>query len=133
MRNQSIRDACGLRRLALAGVALMGAVSCASVPPPRGTVSQAELTIEQAQQAGAQEHAPLELYQAREKLDEAKAAMEQKDNERATRIAELALADAQLAETRARTEKAKQTEAEVRESLETLRSETAARSSQISR
>jgi hypothetical protein len=103
------------------------------VPAPSGTISQAELTIEQAQQAGAQEHAPLELYQAREKLAAAKAAVDQDDNERAARIAELALVDAQLAEARARTETARRTEAEVRTSLETLRAETAARSSQTIR
>jgi hypothetical protein len=130
MQTGSIRHGRGWAALATVLVTAMG---CASVPAPRGTISQAELTIEQAQQAGAQEHAPLDLYQAREKLAAARAAAEQNDNERATRIAELALADAQLAEARARTQKARQTEAEVRTSLETLRAETAMRSSQTVR
>jgi hypothetical protein len=132
MGEASFRHALG-RRWTVAAAALVTALGCASVPAPSGTISQAELTIEQAQQAGAQEHAPLELYQAREKLAAAKVAVEQNNNERAARIAELALVDAQLAEARARTEKARQTEAEVRASLETLRVETATRSSRTVR
>ena len=132
MRTISVRHAHS-RWWTVAAATLFAALGCASVPVPSGTISQAELTIEQAQQAGAQEHAPLELYQAREKLAAAKAAVEQDKNERAARIAELALADAQLAEARARTETARRTEAEVRASLETLRAEAAARSSQTIR
>lgn len=114
--------------LAVASAGLLAAAGCASVAPPRETVSQAELSIEEAQQAGAQQHAPLELYQARENYEQAKRALDDEQNERARRLAERALASAQLARARARTAEARRDAEEMQESVETLRAElTAAR------
>lgn len=111
--------------LALVGVGALAAAGCASTPPPRESLSQAELSLEEAQQAGAQQHAPLELYQAREQLEQAKRAMEEEEHVRARRLAESALASARLASTRARTAEAQRDAEAMEQNIETLRAELA--------
>lgn len=98
-------------------------IACAGIEPPRGTVAQAELAVEAARQATATQHAPLELYQAQEKLEKARAAMEDEENREALRLAEEALIQAQVAEERALGARARQTAQELRTSIESLRAE----------
>jgi hypothetical protein len=70
-------------------------------------------------------YSPVELRLAREKLDEARLALDTGEYERARRLAENGLADARVAEVRAETESARQAARDLRLSLETLRAEAA--------
>jgi hypothetical protein len=114
-------------RLSLAGALLLGSLlalaGCASVPPPEAELSAADLALRSAEQADAAHHAPLEMRQARDQYDEARRAAQEEHNLEARRLAESAEVDAQLAAAKARAVRARAAADEVRESLESLRSE----------
>jgi hypothetical protein len=98
-------------------------VSGCSGRPPTDALSQAELAVQQANQSKAPEYAPLDLRLAREQLDSAKRALSTKEYERARRLAEQALVQAQLAEAKAGSESARRVAAELARSIEALRHE----------
>ena len=79
--------------------------------------------VSQAEEAGAQEYAPLELRKAREKVEQAKALVEKEKNEQALRLTEEASVDAELAMVKARSEKAQEAVQQLRKTIETLREE----------
>jgi predicted lipid-binding transport protein (Tim44 family) len=81
--------------------ALIVLVGCANAPTKK--IAKAELAVEEADPKTA-EYAPLELRQARQKLRAAQEAAEDDDHDRARRLAEQALVDAQLARAKARAE-----------------------------
>lgn len=93
------------------------------VPPPDQQLALATDAISQAESTGAYELAPVELKSARDKLSQAKAAMEQEDNARARRLAEAALIDANLAEIKSRSAKSQKMVEELRESIRVLQEE----------
>lgn len=97
-------------------------VSCAG-QPPKETISQAELAIQETSQTRAPQFAPLELRKARDHLYEAKQAMLRKDYAPARRLAEKAIVEAKLAEAKSEAENTQTTLAELRESLDALREE----------
>lgn len=85
---------------AIAAAAL--AVSCASMPPPRDEIADAEDAIAQARARDAATHAPAALRKAEDKLARAHSAAREDDDEeenvsRARRFAEEAKVDAQVA------------------------------------
>jgi predicted lipid-binding transport protein (Tim44 family) len=86
----------------------IGAVSLGCAAPRSSTraVSQAELAVQDATVSEADAYAPADLRLAREKLDRAQAAYDDGEYDRARRLAEEALVDAQLAEARAENEQA---------------------------
>lgn len=100
--------------------ALLG---CSTVRPPDENMAKADLALREANQTKAQQYAPLELQLARDNLEKAKEAMKEKDYVMARRLADKALVDAQLAQTKARTEEARQVANEIRQGVETLRQE----------
>lgn len=104
--------------------AAVALAACASVPPPTETISAAELALGKAEQADAQRYASLEVYQAREKLESAKRAIEKDENLDARRLAETALVDAQLAEAKADAARAQRNVAEIRSNIDALQGET---------
>jgi hypothetical protein len=104
-------------------VCTVGLSACASVPRPTGTLSQAELAVREAERSEAPRYAALELQTARENLDHAKLAMQNKAYERARRLAEKALVEAQLPEDKAMVASTRKTADELRESIESLRDE----------
>ena len=115
------------RRLAgtglLASLVFLGA--CATpVPPPTAELAAARAAITQAESAGAQRSAPVELLAAREKLRMADTAVREERFVDARRLAEQAEADAQLADRKARAAKAQEAADELVRSNELLRSET---------
>jgi hypothetical protein len=113
------------RRLPATLVAAALAVGgCAATRPPTAKVSNAEVAVKRAEEGDAGQHAPLELRVAREKLDKARRAMGDEEYEQARRLADEASVDAQLAEARARSAKAKQAATAVKKGVEALRSET---------
>lgn len=115
------RTALGTAAGLLAAVFLL---SCASTgPPPVDTISNAEMVIRRARQNEADKYAPLQIKLAEEKLEKAKAAMDEEAYDKARRIAEEALADAQVAEATAKAKKQKKIADEMEESVDTLRQE----------
>lgn len=89
----------------LAVAALAG---CASTPVDPGLLNNARFAIEQAETAGAQEYAPLELRQSRERLRAAEAAIEAREGERVMQLADESEILAQLALARTRASHARQ-------------------------
>lgn len=81
--------------------ALLALAGCATVPPPVDALAGAESAIRMARDAGAEDHAPLELRFARDRLEEAQDAMVQRQHARAGDLAEEAQADAELARAKA--------------------------------
>jgi hypothetical protein len=74
------------------------ALACESTPPPRDSIAEAEAAIAQARAREADEHAPLSLRKAEDKLEQAKAAARDDDTYGTSRrLAEQAQVDAQLA------------------------------------
>jgi PBP1b-binding outer membrane lipoprotein LpoB len=112
-----------LQLLLLCGAMVLS--SCAGKPPAAtvSQVSQAELAVQQASKSKAPDYASLELYTAREQFASAQEAMHKKDYTQARRLAERALVNAQLAETKAEAEQARRAAAELRQSIEALRRE----------
>jgi hypothetical protein len=83
------------------GALLIGAVllpGCASTPPPTSQIAVATSAIAHAAAAGAAETAPVEMGQARDKLNRANTALADKDNDTALALAQQAALDAQVAE-----------------------------------
>jgi hypothetical protein len=103
--------------------ASLGAAACASVPPPRAEVATAEQSLRKAEQADAGHHAALDLRVARDKLEQAREAMQRGDHREARRLAEQANLDAQVAEARARRDRTQRAAAEIREQIEALQIE----------
>jgi len=107
----------------IAGPLLCGALgvsACTAARPPVASFSQTELTVRQTSP-----YAPVELQLAREELDRARLALDLREYERARRLAEQALTDAQLAEVRAETEGSRQAARDLRLRIEALRDEAA--------
>ena len=97
---------------------------CASVAPPREQVGAAEAGVRQANATKASQYAPTELRMASDKLAQAQTAMREEKYDKARRLAEEALVEAQLAESKARTAEAQQTARNMREAINSLRRET---------
>lgn len=99
-------------------------VSCASKGvAPVEKISTAEKSIDVARESNATISAPLELKLAEDKLNEAKAAINEEEFEKAHRLVDEALINANLAEAKSRSEKAKKLSQEMRDSIDTLRRE----------
>jgi ABC-type Fe3+-hydroxamate transport system substrate-binding protein len=113
----------GIRNGALSLVAF-GIVACASAPVPVDKLAVAKSSIDRAEQAQAAQFAQVELNSARNKYAAAQAAANSRDGEVASRLADQAEADAQLAEATARAKQQEQLVAEMDASLRDLRNET---------
>ncbi|WP_432822830.1 DUF4398 domain-containing protein [Trichloromonas sp.] len=99
-------------------------VGCSSkVPPPTQKLALSAAAINQAEASGAVEFAPVEMRSAREKLTQARTAMNLEENHKALQLAEQAEVDAQLAEAKARTAKTQKAVNELQESIKTLKME----------
>ena len=112
----------------IAGPLLSGALgvnACAPAQPPVASLSRAELAVQQASESDVSQYAPLELQAARERLADARRALDAREYERARLLAEQALADAHLAEARAEVESSRQTARDLRLTIEALRDEVA--------
>ncbi len=95
--------------------ASVGLAACAgSVPPPTAQLGASAQAIQQAERAGALQHAPAEFQSAREKLAAADAAMREDERTQARRLAEQAQADAELATVRSQRATAQQAASAVR-------------------
>lgn len=120
--NRALIPSAGLSLPALLLIAAL-ASGCATsnVPPP--DLSAPRAAVADADQAGAATDAPLELRNARLKLEQAQTAINRGDYERARIFAEQAQVDAKYAEARARTVRAQTAVDELREGIRALREE----------
>jgi hypothetical protein len=110
------------RRLRIAAPALLlFAGACASAPPiPSSNLQAAQQSIANAERVEAGTHAAAELSEARAKLSAAQIAVERKEMLAATRLADEARAEADLAVARTGVAKANAVNADMERSTETL-------------
>jgi hypothetical protein len=106
-------------------VALLGLLAACATPgvAPVAELTRARASIAQAESAGAADKAPVELLAAREKLGQAEAAAREERFVTARRLSELAEADAELAERKARAVKAQAAATELARGNDMLRQE----------
>jgi|WetSurMetagenome_2_1015567.scaffolds.fasta_scaffold102524_1 hypothetical protein len=109
--------------IAVVVIAALSPAGCASKVAPVENITGAELVIKVAKDGNAAIHAPLELKLAEDKLSAARAAVDKEEFLQAKRLADEALMDAKLAETKALSVKAKKQALEMRDAVETLRRE----------
>ncbi len=97
--------------------------ACASTKPPNQELTQLEASIKQAEQVGAEDYAPLEIREARKKLEKVRDLMGKEKYKKAKLIADEAMADAELAQMKALSEKAQKAVNELRKSINALKQE----------
>lgn len=112
------------RRLAAIaiGAAAMLVTACATNTQTGGE-PLAESAIRQAEAAGADAYAPLQLDRAKAKMQQARVLRESKDHDQANRLEQQARVDAELAELKARSAKADKAMNELEENMRLLRQE----------
>lgn len=108
------------RSVAAAALAALLIAGCASQPAPTGQLRAAQQAIDDAERAQATEHAAGELSEARSKLASANAAVEEREMERAARLADEARVDAELAAARTAAAKALAANDEIRQGTRAL-------------
>lgn len=91
---------------------------------PSSLIKTATSAISRAEKAGARETATLDLQMAREKVQQAEQAVQRHDYPEAQRLAEEAIADANVAEIKAKTAPARKEADEINENMQTLREKT---------
>ncbi len=119
-------NAMNFREHPAAALVFLALGACASSPErPVEDLARAEAAIEQAEQSGALEYAPIELDAARDKLAGARSAIAEDETLVAQRYAEEATLAADLASAKARTGKAEAAVEELQDSITVLREEIA--------
>ncbi len=121
----SFTQICGLGLLMVFSGLL---AACGSTSPPTQQLTETQMVIQQAEQAGANDFAPLEIRDARKKLEMAQKAVEEKEYERALRLLEHARVDAELAQVKTLSGQSQKIVAELRENIRTLREEIGSKS-----
>jgi hypothetical protein len=99
-----------LRTIARIGftVFIACAAGCAQTKPPLAGMQEAGRRVESAREAGASTYAPAEMRMAQDRLNQARAAMEQSDYDTAAQLADEAQAAGDLAQVKARLGKARE-------------------------
>lgn len=123
MRTPNIRA--GLPLLGVLAIGMLG--GCSSVSEvTKERVARSESSLQQAEQAvGRSEAGALELQRAKDSLEQAKAALNAKEDKKAARYAHLAQLDAELALAKSQSASARKAADELMASIETLRQEAA--------
>lgn len=102
---------------------LLFLTGCAS-EPPKETLSQAEIAIQNAERAGASQYEPQLLSSARTKLRRANKNIAEEEHDEARRMAEEAFAEAVLANAKAEAAKQAKQADEMKKAIEALKQET---------
>lgn len=103
---------------------LIGALAgCAGTQTQPADFAQAQASIDQAEQADAQRYASSELNMARQKLEQARDAQQDGEEEEARRLARQAMLDAELAAASAENQETQASVRELQNTLDTLREE----------
>lgn len=98
-------------------------LAACGIEPPKTEIAYAEATIQSARNVDANRYAGVELERAKNKLDEAKMAMKEGDNEKALRLANESTAVANLAQAKTEAGKAQEAEKQMQDSLRLLKSQ----------
>jgi len=98
-------------------------VACASTPVPNQQITAAEVAIDHAEKAQIADYSSSELVEARANLTAARAAIEEKEMERARHLAQRAQLNADLAEAKANLAKAKSVNEEMQKSTSVIKEE----------
>lgn len=106
--------------LAAAALAVAG---CSGAPKPRTELALTNTALQNAELAGARQHAPIELRTANEKKQAANSAMKKDKYDKARRLSEQSLVDAEFARVKAEAEKSRSALIEAQGNIELLRSE----------
>jgi hypothetical protein len=118
------RTSVKLARSAALAVAAVALVSACAGRKPVAEMARAEQAVQHAQTTSdADRLAPVELGSAQAKLSSARRAIDARDYEDARRLAEEALADAQLAEAKAESTIAREQAARTRQDIQALQTE----------
>ncbi|WP_428235707.1 DUF4398 domain-containing protein [Gracilimonas sp.] len=112
-----------MRKLAMIVPLVIAFSACASTKPPNDKLTQVEASIQQAEQVGAENYAPLEIREARKKLDKARELVSREKYGKAKRTADRAMVDAELAQMKSLSEKAQKAVRQLRESIRVLQEE----------
>ena len=127
---KSTGDFVALKRLARASAVLpvallLGLSGCATVPaPPVEQMAVSRSAVERVSSSpNVADAAPVEMQQARQKLERAQRAMNDKDYALARRMAEEAEVDARVAEARTSSVRGERAMKEVQESIRALQEE----------
>jgi len=107
----------------LALLLTLGPIGCSTPRKPAQEIEKAELAINTADVSPTPDVASLELRLAREKLERAKTALDEKEYDQARRLAEQAQVDAQLAEAKAESAAARESAVELEHTINSLRNE----------
>ncbi|MGO1462601.1 MAG: DUF4398 domain-containing protein [Marinobacter sp.] len=105
----------------IAGVALTIGGCASSGERPDADLNTAENSLQQAVAADAREYEPILLNDAQNKISDAEDLIEQKKYIDAERLLEQASVDAELADARSETAKARQAVKEINDNIESLR------------
>jgi hypothetical protein len=119
-------DGIAARTAGLAIVVLAALVLGCAVSQPGAQIAQAEQAVNQAEQEGAGQYAPLPLRKAEDKLAAARETVAEEDDDdyvEARRQAEQATVDAELAAAAARRARTEEVVDELSQSVETLEQE----------
>jgi len=112
-----------LQKILITLLAAFLVTACASTPPPTAQMAIANEALNNANSAGSNEFAPVQLKSATEKMEAAKAAMQKKKYDVARQLAEQAQADAQLAMAITRSAKAQKAADALKEDSRIMRQE----------
>jgi Domain of unknown function (DUF4398) len=112
-----------LRGIGVSVAAVILMAGCASVPPPIEQMAVSRAALNNANSAGANEFAPVQLKSAMDKMQAAEQAMTAQDYPLARQLAEEAEVDAKLAGLTARSVKAQKAAEAVQEDSRVLRKE----------
>ena len=112
-----------MSRIGIVAAAAAMMVACASTPPPLAEMAVARAAVSNANSAGANELAPVQLKSAMDKMTAAEKAMTAENYPLARELAEQAEVDAKLAAATARSIKAQKAADAVQEDSRVLRKE----------
>lgn len=90
------------RRVTATLILALALAGCATVPPPDGSMNQAQTQLQLARDAGAADYAPVDLDFAQNKFQQAQAAMVSRHYADAANLATESAADAELAQAKAK-------------------------------
>ena len=107
----------------LLAVALGTLTACSSTPKPKTEMALSESALQNAEVAGAEQLAPLELRTAREKHAAASSAMSREKFNTAKQLSEQAEVDAELAKAKSEAEKSRLAVQEAEQSIQLIRTE----------
>jgi len=112
-----------LVKIGFAAVLVASVAACGSAPKPKAELALSKAALNNAEQAGAREHAPVLLRKARDKHSTAMRAYDKENMTTAKRLAQQALVDAEAAQAKANAQKSLVALQELREGIDLMRTE----------